>query len=225
MRRACYGLFAMRARRVAVCHVGIGNVRSVVRAVAAAAPGADVVETRDAGDLSRADVLVVPGQGSFGAFARAMSEGGVGDVLAARLREGRPYLGICLGMQVLFEASEEAEGARGLARFGGRVRRLAPGVDPATGRPRPLPHVGWNVVAPAPGAAPTVIEAPFYAYFAHSYAVVPDDASIAAAETDYGERFVSAVAAPGLLGVQFHPEKSQEAGLALLRRFFETVEA
>lgn len=224
MRRACYGVFAMRARRIAVCHVGIGNVRSVVRAVAAAAPGAAVVDTRDADDLARADVVVVPGQGSFGAFARAIAEGGVGDVLAARLREGRPYLGICLGMQVLFETSEEAEGARGLARFGGRVRRLTPGVDPATGRPRPLPHVGWNVVAPVRGAGSSAIDAPFHAYFAHSYAVAPDDASIVVAETEYGERFVSAVAAPGLLGVQFHPEKSQAAGLALLRRFFDGVE-
>jgi glutamine amidotransferase len=149
---------------------------------------------------------------------------GLGDALTARLREGRPYLGICLGMQVLFETSEEAEGARGLGLFRGRVRRLAPGVDEATGRARPLPHIGWNTAVPTESGARSAIgDEPEHFYFAHSYAVEPADASLVAATTEYGERFASAISAPKLLGVQFHPEKSQRAGVALLRRFFESL--
>jgi len=202
MRRACYGPVV----RVVVCDPGASNVRSVVRAVEKASGVAPTV-TADPDEVRRADVLVVPGQGSFGAFARAI-EGGLGEALLETVRAGRPYLGICLGLQVLFESSEEAPGARGLGVLRGHVRRLRPGAG------MPLPHIGWNAVTLRG-------EAPRHFYFAHSYVAEPSDARVVLATTDYGETFASAVADGAIAGVQFHPEKSQRDGLALLARFFE----
>jgi glutamine amidotransferase len=198
--------------RIVVCDAGVGNVRSVVRAVERAA-GASVVVTTDPDAVRRADVLVVPGQGAFGSFARAM-EGGLGEALLDTIRRGTPYLGICLGLQVLFESSDEAPGARGLAVLGGRVRRLEPG-------DRPLPHIGWNTALPTPGSF--LGDAARHFYFAHSYVAEPADARVIAGTTEYGAPFASAIAKDAIVGVQFHPEKSQKDGLALLARFFESV--
>lgn len=201
--------------RVVVCEHGASNVRSVVRAVERAAPRAVVSVSADPAAIARADRLVVPGQGSFSAFAAAMGKG-LGDAIAERIARGTPYLGICLGLQVLFEQSAEAPGEKGLGIFRGRVEKLSPGpVSP----PLPLPHMGWNLVEPT-GTSDVLPAKPTYFYFAHSYAVVPEDRSIVAATTEYGERVVSAVASGAILGVQFHPEKSQREGIALLERFF-----
>ncbi|MBX3188325.1 MAG: imidazole glycerol phosphate synthase subunit HisH [Labilithrix sp.] len=203
--------------RVVVCDPGVANVRSVVRAAVRASAGASssphVSVSRDPAEVRAADVVIVPGQGSFGAFARAI-DGGLGDALRELIARGRPYLGICLGMQVLFESSEEAPGERGLGVYPGVVRRLRPGVDPSTGAAHALPHIGWNTVDEATGSSR-------YFYFAHSYAVAPADASLVTATTSYGDdRFASMIAEGAVLGVQFHPEKSQDEGLALLRSFF-----
>ena len=201
--------------RVVVCDPGVGNVRSVVRAIAHASGGAEVVVTRDPAAVRAAAYVVVPGQGAFGPFVRAIA-GGLGDALREHVAAERPYLGICLGMQVLFASSEEAPGEAGLGLLGGHVRRLLPGVDPITERPHALPHIGWNAVEGtlAEGRAP-------YFYFAHSYAVVPDDPTIASGTTTYGDAcFTSAIASGAMRGVQFHPEKSQREGLALLTSFF-----
>lgn len=216
---------------IVVCEVGIGNVRSVVRAVERAlsivAPtttpsgGAGRVGrirlARDPAAIAAADYVVVPGQGAFGSFAHAV-RGGLGDALREHVQRGRPYLGICLGMQVLFDDSEEAPGEAGLGVFRGSVRRMSPGTDVTTGLPLALPHIGWNVVTP--DVAGARFPRPAHFYFAHSYAVVPSDGGLVAATTDYGARFVSAIAKDNVLGVQFHPEKSQLAGLALLADFF-----
>ncbi|CAN5924554.1 imidazole glycerol phosphate synthase subunit HisH [soil metagenome] len=201
--------------RVVVCDPGVGNVRSVVRAIERASGAPGVVVTRDPAAVRAADYVVVPGQGAFGAFVRGI-EGGLGDALREHLAAERPYLGICLGMQVLFGSSDEAEGTSGLGVLRGHVARLAPGIDPVTARPYALPHIGWNAVE-----GPVAGERAPYFYFAHSYAVVPDDPTIATGTTTYGEaRFVSAVAHGSVRGVQFHPEKSQREGLALLSSFF-----
>ena len=206
--------------RIVVCDPGVGNVRSVVRAIelAASRVAASLVITRDASVVRDADVVVVPGQGAFGPFVRGVA-GGLADALREHLAAKKPYLGICLGMQVLFESSEEAtEEERGLGHFSGRVRRLAPGTDPLTGQPYALPHIGWNAVDTGTEAATQ----PHF-YFAHTFAAAPDDDAIVAGRTEYGAaRFASMVQKDNVLGVQFHPEKSQLEGQRLLMRFFET---
>jgi imidazole glycerol-phosphate synthase subunit HisH len=190
--------------RIVVTEHGVGNVRSVVRAISRVLPSAEVVVSGDPDAVRRADRIVVPGQGSFGAFAKAM-HGGLGDALVESIARGTPYLGICLGLQVLFEDSDEAPGEKGLGVYRGRVKRIAAG-DLA------LPHIGWNSVLPGDR----------FFYFAHSYVAVPNDPSIICGTTEYGERFASMVRKDNVLGVQFHPEKSQREGLALLERFFTT---
>ena len=190
---------------------GVGNVRSVVRALEKSA--SQVVTTADPEEVRRADVLVVPGQGSFGAFANAL-DGGLREVVLERIRAGTPYLGICLGLQILFEDSDEAPGAQGLAVFPGSVRRLEPGNEA-------LPHMGWNRAERVTDSALFDSE---YFYFAHTYAAAPADPAVTLATTTYGtQTFTSAVASGAVVGVQFHPEKSQRAGLALIQRFFERL--
>ena len=175
--------------------------------------------TRDAAVVRAAAYVVVPGQGAFGAFVRGI-EGELAEAVRAHVAAERPYLGICLGMQVLFESSDEAPGAAGLGILRGHVKRLAPGVDPITARPYALPHIGWNAVSK--GAATTPGEEPPYFYFAHTFVAVPDDPTMVSGTTTYGAAtFASAIARGTLLGVQFHPEKSQRDGLALLTRFFQ----
>jgi glutamine amidotransferase len=208
---------------IVVCDVGLGNLRSVERAVAHAARemrGLRVEVTRDPDRMRLADRLVMPGQGGFGDCARALSAG-VGEAVTAHIRSGRPYLGICLGLQILFGSSEEAPGCAGLGLFEGQVVKLKGGVDATTGTPLKIPHTGWNVAEPQGTRALglQLLGPAEHFYFVHSYAVAPSDPACVAATTDYGERFVSAVAHENVFACQFHPEKSQAAGLALLERF------
>jgi glutamine amidotransferase len=209
--------------RIVTLSSGVGNVRSVVRALERATngrPSAEIVTTADPDAIRRGDVLVVPGQGAFGAFAAAL-DGGLRDVLVERVRAGTPYFGICLGLQILFEESDEAPGARGLGILRGRVRRLRPGADPQTGRERPLPHIGWNR-AEVRGASEPWLRSAYY-YFAHTYVAAPEAPEVTAATTRYGDdTFTSAVRKENVAGVQFHPEKSQSAGISLLEQFFRT---
>lgn len=196
---------------IAIVDVCSGNLRSVERALAHV--GGDVVVTRDPEVVRKADKLVVPGQGAFGVFMRGLAERQLGDVLRERIAAGTPYLGICLGLQVLFEHSEEGDCA-GLGILRGRVVKLVPG-DPRL----KIPHMGWNRVAmkkPVPG-----IEDGAHVYFVHSYAVVPADPSITALEATHGVPFCAAIRQDNLLACQFHPEKSQAVGLRLLRAFVE----
>jgi glutamine amidotransferase len=207
--------------RIAVCDVGLGNLRSVERALREATRGRriDVEVTGDPARIGTADRLVMPGQAGFGPCARALS-GALGDAVREQVRGGRPYLGICLGLQVLFGSSEESPGCSGLGVFEGEVVRLAGGTDDATGGPLKIPHVGWNEAEPegahrgllSPGAAQ-------HFYFVHSFVVVPRDPAVIAATTGYGNRFVSAISHENVFACQFHPEKSQRAGIALLERF------
>jgi imidazole glycerol-phosphate synthase subunit HisH len=205
--------------RIALCDVGIGNLRSVERALMHAAAGsrAEVEVTGDPARVAAADRLVMPGQGAFGDCARALA-GALGDAVREHIRRERPYLGICLGLQVLFGTSDEASGCAGLGVLAGHVKRLDGGVDADTGGPLKIPHVGWNEAEPSAENRGLMADAAHY-YFVHSYVAVPDDRSVVAATTEYGERFVSAVARGNLFACQFHPEKSESAGLALLERF------
>jgi imidazole glycerol-phosphate synthase subunit HisH len=216
--------------RIVALATGIGNVGSVLRALERAsshvAPAAEIVASKDVDVVRRANVLVVPGQGAFGAFADAL-EGGLREAVMERVASGIPYLGICLGMQILFEDSDEAPGARGLGILRGHVRRLEPGFDPELGRERPLPHVGWNraeLAATSTSGSPIVV--PAHYYFAHTYIVVPDDPAVVLTTTEYGDAiFASSVRKDNVVGVQFHPEKSQRAGLSLIERFFSDLAA
>jgi glutamine amidotransferase len=205
---------------IAIVDVGLGNLRSVERALARAAEdaraAARVVISRDADAIARADKVVVPGQGAFRDCARALSTG-LADAIRASVARGAPYLGICLGLQVLFESSEEAPGCAGLGLFAGDVGRLP---DRArNGDALKVPHMGWNTVDSGPASSRVLDRDAGWFYFVHSYAVRPRDASVVAATTTYGAPFVSAIAKDNVVAVQFHPEKSQAAGLALLARF------
>jgi glutamine amidotransferase len=203
---------------VALVDVGHGNLRSVERALARAAEGSNVRVTiaRDADAVARADKVVVPGQGAFRDCAAALGDArGIGQAIRASIARGAPYLGICLGMQVLFESSEESAGGAGLGVFAGTVKRLADRAP--SGEVLKIPHVGWNTIAPRGHAV--LPSDPTWFYFVHSFAVVPRDAALVAATCEYGAPFVAAVAKDNVLAVQFHPEKSQAAGLALLTRF------
>lgn len=201
---------------IAIVDVCSGNLRSVERALAHV--GGDVTVTRDPDVVRRADKLVVPGQGAFGVFMRGLVERGLGDALREYWGSGRPYLGICLGMQVLFEHSEEGDCA-GLGLLGGNVVRVAPG-DPRL----KVPHMGWNRVEQrktdplfagiADGA---------HVYFVHSYRAVPTDRSIVALEAKHGVDVCAAIRRDNLFACQFHPEKSQAIGLQLLRNFVEAA--
>ena len=198
--------------KVVVADLGSGNLRSVEKALAAV--GADVHVSADPDALARADRLVVPGQGAFGACAVALNQAGgaLREALRAFIATGRPYFGICIGMQLLFEASEENPGAQGLGVLPGRVRRFAgqPGLK--------IPHMGWNQTRRGPGAPAGLPDGAFF-YFVHSYYPDPARPEDVALTSEHGAPFCAAVARGPIFATQFHPEKSQAAGLALLRRF------
>lgn len=206
--------------RVALVDLGMGNLHSVERALGRAAADAGlacaVERSGDPERVRQADKIVVPGQGAFRDCAAALG-GGLGDVLRERIAAGVPYLGICLGLQALFDESEEAPGAAGLGVFRGRVVRLAAGEGVK------IPHMGWNRLAierPGAGALRAFDgEAP-HVYFVHSYHAVPGEASLVAAITEHGtHRITAAVHRDNVTATQFHPEKSQRTGLRLLATF------
>ena len=201
---------------IVVVDVGLGNLRSVERALLAAG-AKDVVIDCDPDVVRKADMLVVPGQGGFRDCATALGAD-LGEAIVERIRAGTKYLGICLGMQVLFESSDEAPGCSGLGIFAGHVRRLTP-----HGREHKVPHTGWNTVHPVLGrgrGASPLPSAPTYFYFVHSFVAEPTDAALVCGTTEHGgDTFASAVVKDNVFACQFHPEKSQLEGLALLRRF------
>ncbi len=196
--------------KVAIIDYGVGNLRSVEKAFAATDCEATVSSNEQ--DLRAADKLVLPGVGAFGACMRALSDGRFDQLVRERVREGTPLLGVCVGMQMLFEESDEFGATPGLGLLRGRVRRF--------GDELVVPHVGWNRID-------QIRENPLFTgvanrsffYFVHSYYCEPADPSVIAGETEYGLRYASVVAKDNICGVQFHPEKSQDAGLRLLRNF------
>jgi glutamine amidotransferase len=196
---------------LALVDYGAGNLHSVANALHAAG-AADLAITADPDAVSRADRIVLPGVGAFGACAAALRAiPGMVEAMEQRVRgEGAPFLGVCVGMQLMADTGEELGTHRGLGWVRGTVRRLAP-VDPAA----KVPHMGWNDVTPV--VRHPLIEAG-EAYFLHGYAFAGEDVL---AITDHGGAVVAAIGRDNLLGVQFHPEKSQRYGLALLERFLE----
>jgi glutamine amidotransferase len=198
-----------------VLDYGAGNLRSVLNAFAAIGHKAKLVTKPE--QFDDIDVLVFPGQGAFGDSVRILKETGLWEPLRAWLKAEKPYLGICLGYQLLFESSEECPGVEGLGVAPGRVRKF----DAAHGLK--IPHMGWNKVTWA--ADKPVwwkdIPNPAHLYFVHSYYPDVADESLALCTTDYGVPFVAGIAKANLMAVQFHPEKSQEIGLKLLKNSVE----
>lgn len=195
---------------IAILDYGAGNLRSVENTLGAL--GAEYTLVRDAAGLDRASKIILPGVGHFGQMMRALEAMAVREALVERIRAGVPFLGICLGLQALFQASEEAPEVEGLGLFGGVVKRFPPGVR--------VPHMGWNEVAARNNSRllKGLGERP-YVYFAHSYYVPVT--SEAAATCTYGVPYTAALEAGNVFGVQFHPEKSGPAGLRIIRNFVE----
>lgn len=204
---------------IAVVDYGMGNLRSVSKALEHVAPGVKVVVTADPDLIRAADRVVVPGQGAMPDCMRQLADSGARDAVVRATRE-RPFLGICVGMQMLFDWGEEGDTA-GLGLLPGRVPRFPrEKMNAEDGAPLKVPHMGWNEVRQER-------EHPLWRgiasgtrfYFVHSYFPEPGDASLTAATCVYGIPFTCAVARDNIFAVQFHPEKSQSAGLQLLRNF------
>jgi glutamine amidotransferase len=202
---------------IALVDVCGGNLRSVERALEKV--GANVVVTRDPEVVRRSDKIVVPGQGAFGVFMRGLVERGLGDSLREAIASGRPYLGICLGLQVLFDESEEQGPCAGLGIVRGRVAKLSP-----QGALK-VPHMGWNRVRARGVRDPLLAGIPddAYVYFVHSYHAVPADRALVVLEADHGAPITAAIRKDNLFACQFHPEKSQTIGLQILRNFVEST--
>ena len=195
---------------ITIFDYGAGNLRSVQNTLGEI--GAEYELARDAEGLSRATKIILPGVGHFGQMMRALDQMQVRDALVERIRAGVPFLGICLGLQALFESSEEAPEQRGLGLFPGEIRRF-----PATAR---VPHMGWNEIEPSNGARLLANLASHpYLYFAHSYYAPVTEAT--AATCDYTVPYTAVLETKNIFGVQFHPEKSGPLGLQIVRNFIE----
>ena len=204
--------------RIAVIDYGMGNLRSVAKALEHVAEGQEVVVTGDPPTIAGAARVVFPGQGAMRDCMAEINKLGLAPIIL-EAASTRPFLGICMGMQVLMPMSEEDPVSPGLALFAGKVERFPP-PDPKAPLPLKIPHMGWNNVRLSkPHALWNGIEPDTRFYFVHSYHVSPEDSSLVAATTDYGVEFVCAIARDNLFAVQFHPEKSAHAGLRLLKNF------
>ena len=207
---------------VVIVDVGLGNLHSVSKAVELAGReyGIAPLRSADPDQVRRADAIIVPGQSNFDGFLNALGPD-LFEVLLERLRAGTPYLGICLGMQILFESSEEAPGYAGLAWFKGSVKKLigAPGIK--------IPHMGWNALELRAGGHRELEAAGGngeHVYFVHSYHAVATEPDVIRATASYGPNSVTAaVARDHVFATQFHPEKSQAAGIRLLSSFLGSL--
>jgi glutamine amidotransferase len=194
---------------IAIVDYGAGNLRSIQRAIEAA--GAQTAISSDPDIVAQADRVVLPGVGNAAAAMRRLHQSGLAEAVICATHEGKPLLGVCLGMQLLFNDQEEGP-TTGLGLLDGNVRSLPPSVK--------VPQMGWNIASfnqqtPLSGAPPT------YYYFVHSYIVHPSDPEDVMAETEYGVRFPSIVGRDHIWGFQFHPEKSGETGLQLIQRWVD----
>jgi imidazole glycerol-phosphate synthase subunit HisH len=210
---------------IAVIDYGMGNLRSVSKALEHVAPGKTVAVTSDPAQIADAERVVFPGQGAMPDCMRELDKRGLRNAVIAAAAD-KPFLGICIGLQLLFEHSEEGDAA-GLGILPGKVKRFAAAsMQDNAGNKLKVPHMGWNQVYRQESAAR---EHPLWAgidngarfYYVHSYYVMPDDESLAAGYSEYPARFTSVVSRDNIFAVQFHPEKSQHAGLQLLSNFVQ----
>jgi imidazole glycerol-phosphate synthase subunit HisH len=204
------------SRPLAIVDYGVGNLRSAQKAFEHLGQAAEI--TSDADRIASAPAVVLPGQGAFGTCMRNLDAAGLIEPVRTAALSGRPFLGICVGMQLLFEESEESPGVRGLGVFRGRVVRFP------RDRERKVPHMGWNqlrIVRRVP--ALSQVADGDWVYFLHSYHPLPTDPDVVASTTSYGIDFVSSVGRDNVWAGVFHPEKSQRVGLRLLAGFVRTL--
>ena len=199
---------------IAIIDYGAGNIRSIEKALEHV--GATVQVTDEPDTVKKAQAIVLPGVGSGGAAMSRMMERGLDDAIRKATQQGKPFLGICLGMQLLADHHAEGE-VDGLSLFPGEVRRIPHGPK--------IPHMGWNQVKPQHTTLNIFDDIPqdAYFYFAHSYYVEPQDSQGVAAVTDYGSPFCSVIVTERVWGTQFHPEKSGSVGLQLLQNFLKWI--
>ncbi len=210
---------------IAIIDYGMGNLRSVQKAIEASGGKTMVITSGRA--LSGAAKIVFPGVGAFGDAMRELKKRKFIAPIKKAIRAGKPFLGLCLGLQLLFEESEEGGRVKGLGILKGKVRRFkfAPYAARRTQHALKIPHMGWNTITRrTPYAVRSTdilhdIPDSSFMYFVHSYYVAPEDRSVILTTTDYGVRFVSGVCKANVYGLQFHPEKSQGVGLKILRNF------
>lgn len=194
-------------KQIALIDTGAANLHSIYKAFKYL--GANIEVTNDLNKIKKSDSIVFPGVGAFGSVMKAIQANNLEEIIIEEAKSKKPFLGICVGMQVLFEESEENPDVKGLGVFKGKVVKFK--------KARKVPHIGWNVLK---GTGPGQARACPLLYFVHSYYPVPQDKNIIYAETEYdGEIFTSIIKKDNLLAVQFHPEKSGEAGLSLLKDF------
>lgn len=202
---------------IAIIDYGMGNLRSVEKAFLKIGAKANV--TAMPSDLDNAKALVLPGVGAFADCMRNLEERGLLQSMVSSIKKGKPYLGICLGLQILFEESEEFGLNKGLGIISGKVRRFSFKKEGLK-----IPHMGWNsikIIKKAPVFEDIPDES--YFYFVHSYYVEPSDTSVISTITEYGHPFVSSIWNDNIIAMQFHPEKSQALGLKVLKRFVEFI--
>ncbi len=199
---------------IAIIDYDAGNLKSVEKALIRV--GAEPVVTRDPKVIEQADKVILPGVGAFGEAMEKLEKFQLIEPIYKAVEQGKPFLGICLGLQLMFEYSEEKEGCKGLALLKGGVKRIpdAPGLK--------VPHIGWNSLKVTGGAKlfQNLPEEP-YVYFVHSYYLDAEDADVVAATTEYGVTIHASVEKGNIFACQFHPEKSGETGLAILKNFVE----
>ncbi|MBI3998618.1 MAG: imidazole glycerol phosphate synthase subunit HisH [Armatimonadetes bacterium] len=201
---------------MALIDYGAGNLRSVARALARAGANAALVSGPDG--LRGADIIMVPGVGAFASAMRRLRAAGLVEPIGEAARAGTPLIGLCLGMQLLFDESGEGGQTQGFGLLAGKVIRLPAGVK--------VPHMGWNTLeARSPDPLFDGLAEPIFVYFVHSYVVAPDDPRTVVAETTHGVRFPVIVRAGTVWGLQFHPEKSSRTGATLLRNLLARVTA
>ena len=205
--------------QIVVIDYGMGNLRSVAKAVEHVAPDQSVIISSDAGEIANAERVVFPGQGAARDCMRELEDRNLTQVVLSAAKE-KPFLGICMGMQVLLNHSEENNGIECLGLYQGNVRFFGNNLKNTAGEKLKIPHMGWNQVAQKndhPLWENIKDQSRFY--FVHSYFMDPQEKNLVAATSDYGMEFVSAIAKDNVFAVQFHPEKSAQDGLQLLKNF------
>jgi len=200
---------------LALIDYGMGNLLSVSKALESV--GAEVKITSDKSEILTADHLVLPGVGNFGDGMQHIAKSGLAETILSFINSGKPFLGICLGMQLLMEESEEAPGIKGLGVFKGKVVKFKK-------MKLKIPHMGWNTVSITKNGKTSFkdVDDESFFYFVHSYYVDPEDLNIVAGNCNYGIDFAATLKKDNIFATQFHPEKSQDKGLQLLRNFVES---